>query len=193
MVLGARPLGAREHAAHYHARRRTRSHRDITRGLSRTHDLGIGPANYVTEAIFPVRTRPITFVTAIEITGANADGIFMTFGDSTGKIRCSIKNRKLMVVARNAISGTASHSTPTVSAFGDVGAQIGIALAINPGAATIRGWVNGDLMLRLTISSGFHDGEWCGPGDGAITDTMTDFALVEPVSAFLGQLPRQFH
>lgn len=193
-------------------RDRTKSLRDIMSGLYPTHNLGLADANITVASVFPVRNRPVTFSTEIEVTNANPSGLIFEFGSSARGIKLGVANAKIQYAAGDGDAGTevtiGSIAIPTITAT--PGYRFKIVLAINPGNGKARLWVNGQIKVRSepTPASGLEGGEWADSGAGSvgsaeqgtsnprtddvITTAPSGFALVAPVKVAMGQLPRQF-
>ena len=192
-------------------RQRTRSFRDVAKGMSRTHLLGVDDT--IAAAVFPAATlaRPITFHTEIEITGAAAEGVIFEFGNSTTGIKCWLEGGDTLAVAAGdgtTSSNTGADAAVVIDAIAD-GSRFDIVVAANPGAGALRLWADGQLIIRETSSQPWTSNTWAAAADGSvgqaengtsnsrstvdITTAPNDFAVVRSLEAFVGQLPRFFN
>jgi len=86
-----------------------------------------------------------------------------------------------------------------------VGERVQIAVAINPGTKKVGIYVNGHLEAKATGVDQFTGGVYADSGDGRVNGingtvtprlvvdtTLANVAIVSPVSAYVGQLPRGF-
>lgn len=206
-------LGSRRGTGLYYAREHRRARHDPLRGLTLTHDFGVSTATVDTNGVFPDRTRPITFGTLIEVTGASPSGIICEFGSSTNGLKLAIGSGKLYFAAGNGTGSTNDgvDGEITVAALGTVSARFSVRAAVLPSNGKARIWVEGDLVLRLDAASdtAMLNGVWADDSDGAVgaghaggsstqrlpetvNGAPNDFALVEPFRVAQGQLPRQF-
>ena len=209
-VQPIKELSEQEQAAYFRARSRTRSFRDPAKGLFRTHRLtgaaAIPIATIDTDAIFPSRDRPITFVAEVGITGAAAAGIIWEFGDSTTGAKLAISAGSLFIAAGAAAGNAGADDSIAIAALGEIGAGLLITVAINPGNGKVRVWIDDDVVIRANGVSQMTNG-WTAIENGAlasahatsstqrgqaINTAPADFILTRPLDAFQGQLPRQF-
>lgn len=205
-----RLAGTRPHAARFAARERRLSLAGFPPELHRTHLFPIPTATIDTDVVFPGLNEPITFRTALLVTenaGVHA-GLVFEFGGAAKGAFLYVVDDKLGVV----VGGTTSGVDAAVGEIDygteiPVGLRLGIVLSIIPGEGRFRLWANGVRAIDGVASSGFSGGTWTGTGDGAFAAAGTDtahplvpaaarqapagFALVEPLSVFLGQFPRQ--
>ena len=200
-------------ASLYERRRRRLALQDPARGLSRTHSFGVVAASVDTDARFPSRTAPITFATTIEVTGVSAEGVILEFGGGTSGTKLAVSGGEVYAAAGNVVNASMDgvDGTLALDALGSVGARIRLVLAIKPAAGRARLFVNGTLALRLQQSTpeAFLNGVWADASDGSvgaaaagtstnrglagtINGAPSDFAVVAPVTAYQGQVPRQF-
>ena len=205
-------LNEREQAGYFYARARTRSFRDVSRELFRTHDFGVEAATVSTAAVFPsaIRSAPVTFSTTIEITGAAAAGLICEFGDNTNGLKIQIAaGNTFGACAGNATAASVDgvDATQIIAGLGEIGSRHHIVVAVNPGNGKLRAWVNGVITLRAQAATPPLLGtQWSSDADGSVgaaqatsstlrlaeTTAPTDFALVAPFRVFARQLPRHF-
>lgn len=216
IIQSHKPLNNdREQAGYYHARNRSRSFRDVTKGLFKTHDFGVANTDIDTDVVFPDRTRPITFHTQLGISDTLPEGMICEFGGATTGFAMSYAFTGILWAVGD---GTASSNTGAdgeilftdVPAFISDGALVDLTVAILPGKGEIRIWVNGAMKVRAQAAAGnFGDpSEWTGTGNGSVGSAQADattqrrsfdvttpngFALVKPFKVFMGQIPRFFN
>lgn len=214
IVVSHKPIdNEREQAGFFYARDRSRSFRDLTKGLFKTHDFGIVDAAIDTDLVFPDTAKPVTFSTKIEITGAAPAGMIFEFGSTASAVALGIT----VAAGLQAVAGDGGVADPAGvdGAVADdiittLGARLALVFAINPGAGKAVLFINGQVALRLT-NSAFTSDEFADniatTSDGSVASAITgttsarvtwtdqapvDFALVEPVRAYIGQLPKHF-
>jgi len=191
--------------------KRSRSFRDVAKGMHRTHRLGISGAIATTS--FPAATlsRPITFQTQIEVTGLAAEGIVFEFGDSTTGVKVWLEGADTIAAAAGdggGASNTGTDGNVIIAALGDVGFRADIVAAFSPGEGAMRVWVNGQLVIRLASNNPWTSNSWAASSAGVvggiqngtsnsrsavnINTAPVDFAIVRQLEAFVGQLPKQF-
>lgn len=206
------PTTARQAAAYY-ARKRRRGRADPIAELFATLNLGVAAASVDTNAVFPDRTRPLTFATAILVTGASAAGIIFEFGDDTTGTKLAVSGGSIYAAAGGAseAADTGVAGDAALAALGVAGSRLALVLAIKPAQGQARLWVNGALTLRMNAPSdtAMLGGVWTSTNAGAvgaahaggastqrngvaINGAPTDFSLVEPVRVAVGMTPRQF-
>lgn len=159
-----------------------------------------------TGAVFPVRSGLITFTTAIRITGAAPLGMVFEFGSSTRG--CGL------AVAGALMAGTGGgNTTEAATAIFDylstmpVGLELELVLALRPGTGEVRLWGNGQELARAAASSGSFGGDWADTEAGSFAQVAAgtvpagisianqdpvDFDVIQPLSVYVGQVPRQF-
>lgn len=196
-------------AARFHSRTRRRSLAGVL-DLNRTHRIYGGSsmevASITTDDIFPDRSRPTTFQTAVRITGSGPVGLIFEFGSSARGCGLGIFQRFLSFTAGGTSTEQALASYNNVTNF-PVGLEMDIVAAVRPGDGRVRTWVNGLELKRGTASSGDLGGDWADTGDGsfaaiaqgtpppslaALNQAPVDFEVIEPLSVYVGQVPRHF-
>ena len=202
-------LNELEQAVYHHSRKRTRSLRDIAKGLTRTHRFDITEATVLTGDVFPSRARPMTMTTEIEITGVAATGLLFEFGSSTTGIKLAVDLGSLFFAAGDVAVGDGGiDGSVVIPALDVVGARLQVAVAISPGLGQARIWVDGLLVARIqnTPAVKLTNDNWSDTGSGsiaaiqngtsnsrvAITAAPVDFEMVERLSVYMGQLPKAF-
>lgn len=204
----ATPVGR---MAAFAARERLRSHRSTD--LFRTHRFtgasALAVATIDTDAVFPVRSAPVTFRTKIEITenaGVHA-GLVFEFGDTDGGCALWIEDEKI------GFHAGADGDDDGATAIYDRGEELppGLVLELvavaNPGTGEVRLFGNGLELARATAEAGRFDPlEWSADGDGSFASaeagtTVFDvpagsvqapdgFVVLEPLSVYVGQAPQ---
>lgn len=166
----------------------------------------------ISGAVFPSRTSPITFKTAIEIT-PNAGvhrGLILDMGSGTAGVGFWVEDNKVGFHAGE--DGLVNGA----SAIFDNGAVLpdtlilDLVAAVRPGDGRVRIWANGKEIARGVASSGTFGalGEWGDSADGSFADVEqgavvidvpvasrvapNGFAVIEPLSVYVGQVPRHF-
>lgn len=197
-----------EQAVYYFARERRGSLDDPVEKLFRTHGpLGVNVASVDTGTIFPSRVLPITFATTILTSGVAASGIVFEFGDSTTGLKLAVDSGSIYVAAGDAAGNDGIAGSVIVPAVSVSGAKLELRLAIRPGSGEVRLFIDGDHALRLVTAAADMANGWASTAAGAIgaaqqgTSTQrgqtingapSDFALVESLSVYQNQIPRQF-
>lgn len=198
-----------EQVRYFYSRERTRSLRDPTKNLFRTHLFGVQETVVDTDGVFGTRDRLITFGTSIAVDSLTAPaGIIMEFGSSSVGTKLALSGTTLFVAAGNATGTDGVDDSVSLASLGEVGAIHDLVLAISPGDGKIRLFVNGDIVIRLEGGEQFVSGVWTDAEDGAIgsaqaggsstqrgqtiNGTPVDFSLIQRMKVFQGQLPRQF-
>lgn len=209
----ARGRGSRAREIALNRERRARRGRaDPAYGLYRDAEFAIGATDIDTDGVFGDRDQPITFATAIEITGASAAGIIFEFGDDTTGAKLAITGGDLVFAAGNSLDADDGgvDDSATIAALGVTGARLRVAAAINPGSGVVRVWVNGEAVIRAAAVTAFTSGIWSSANLGSfaaahsgsastqrgvvatVNGAPSDFKVTETLSAYIGQLPRQF-
>lgn len=197
-------------AVRFHSRERRRSLAGIPE-LFRTHRIygetvmAVKPLD--TDALFPDRTRPVTFKTAIRFGAGVHSGLIFEVGSATRGCGLGLVGNFLGFVAGE--SGTANVSFAlfdNVAAFPE-GLELELVAAVRPGDGRVRLWANGREIVRDASTSGTFNGAWADTEDGsfaaskfggvpaeinAASGTPTNFAIIEPLSVYMGQVPRHF-
>lgn len=196
-----------QQAAYFHSRERRRSLAGVLE-LFRTHVFAI-PTASVAVAAFPDpnRDRPFTIRTAVQITGAAAAGLIFEFGDATTAMALFLSGGQVLT-ARAGDAGASDRALASWD-FGDTfpdGMTLDIVVAVRPGDGRIRIWVGGNEVARATATNGKLDNGWAAASTGAfaaaaqgalpadVTETgaPSDFLVITPLSAYVGQVPRHF-
>ena len=168
-----RIVRARAQAALYYARRRTRSCRSDA-ALFRTHTIDVGGA-LDAEHSFPSALVPVTFEGVVRLDGTTVTTIL-----DTGAI----------TLETTATGGLLIRSGSFVQEVAvPVGREFRFDLAVRPGDAEVRLWLDADVAISTRFGDGplaWHDGT---------TVSYTDTAAVEllsPLSIYQAQRPRHF-
>ena len=169
-------------------------------------------ADIDTGAIFPSRTSPITFRTAIEIT-ANAGvhkGLVFEFSGSDIGAALWVGDQTIGFHAGEdgTVNGATALFDNTVAL--PVGLLMDIVVAIRPGDGRVRMWGNGKELARATASSNAFGAAkaWAEDSNGSFAAAVQGtvivdvpagsqiapdgFTVVEPLSVYVGQVPRHF-
>ena len=192
-------------AANYYARKRRRSFH--TSGLFQTHSIGVSEL-VATTALFPVRSSPVTFHARIKVTGATCQGLVCEFGGSARGVAIWVEPEKIGFHA--GVSGTAGGVDLIYDrgAALPVGLEVDIVAACVPGNGEGRLWLDGIEVARGAATNGTFSSTWAATGDGSVGAAVQgttvgivpgasqvapdSFALVSPLSVFVGQVPRHF-
>jgi len=206
-------LSEQEQAAYFYSRSRTRSFRDPSKGLFRTHFISAGTdlpvATIDTDALFPSRDLAVTLVTEIECQGAppNPVGIIWEFGSSAQGAKLAVNGDTLFFAAGDDAGSDGVDGSIVVPALLEDNFRLHITCAMVPGAGLARVWLDGELVLRLGDGTAFLNNEWADTEDGAflsaenttstqrgqtINGAPSDFVGLRPLSVYQGQIPRQF-
>jgi hypothetical protein len=199
----------------HHAVRRRQSLAGIPE-MFRTHQIFGGTvmavADIDTGAIFPSRTSPITFRTAIEIT-ANA-GVHkgLVFEFSGADIGAALWVGDQTIGFHAGEDGTVNGATALFDNTVElpVGLLMDLVVAIRPGDGRVRMWGNGQELARAVASSDTFGAAkaWAEDSNGsfaaAVQGTVVvdvpagsqiapdGFTVIEPLSIYVGQVPRHF-
>ena len=213
MVATLQPLKAlseREQAVYFHSRERRKSLAG-TPELHRTHRIfgdtvmAVAP---IAAALFPVRDTLITFKTAIRITAAAPTGLVFEFGSSSRGVAIWVDNNLLRVRAGSAATFDRARATFNNTVDFPVGLEMEIVAAVRPGDGRVRLWGNGRELARDTSVNGNFGSpsDWAAssagsfatavqgstPADVDQTGAPTNFEVIEPLSVYVGQIPRHF-
>lgn len=160
-------------------------------------------------AQFPVRTTLVTFKTVVRITAAAAvAGLIFEIGDSTIGVGAWLGSQTLGFHAGE--DGTVNGATALLdngAAWPD-GLELELVFGVRPGDGRVRIWANG-LEVARSVSSGGDFGvaeAWAAASNGSFaavvqgttpvdvveTGAPTNFAVIEPLSVYMGQVPRHF-
>ena len=200
-----------ERVARYYARERRLSFAGLQNlFLSLSQPI---PTTIEENAQFAPFDRPSTLQTRIRVTGGSPLGLVFELGSST--IGAAIWVDALGIFASFG-SGVAASNDAVVVSFQPVGglpdtAEFDIVASILPGNGKARMWINGVLTLdgkNQAVNAGLTSGVWSDTGNGSFAaapnGTVTqavpvaariapsDFAVIETLSYFSGQLPQQF-
>lgn len=161
-----------------------------------------------TGTIFPARLSPITFTTAIRITGAAPLGMVFSFGSSSRGCGLGINDRFVAFSAGGSTAGENGFALFNNVVTLPIGLELGLVASVNPGNGKVRVWANGNEIVRAVASSGDFNGDWADttagafaavppvsppPGLGTMNQSPVDFEVIEPLSVYVGQIPRQFY
>lgn len=199
-------------AAQHAARRRRLS--TLGGDLTRTHRLAgvaaLPVASIATGTIFPVRTKPVTFRTKVQITENAGEhrGLVFEFGSTAAGCALWIGDETV------GFHAGPSGDTDGATALYDLGAELPVGLvldllaSVNPGTGEVRLWGNGKEMARGKTGSGDGFAAWSDTAAGsfasneqgtAVADVPSDssqapdgFEVLEPLSVYIGQIPRSF-
>lgn len=208
--------GGLSQAVLFHARERRRSLAGIVE-MFRTHRIyggtAMAVANIDVANRFPVRTRPTTFVTAIRITAGSVAGqhrgLIFEMGAATRGAALWIGDQTIGVHFGDA--GTVNGVTALFDRGAEwpIGLEMELVAAIRPGTGRARLWANGREIARAQASAGtLNTLQWSSNGGGsfaaakqvavvsdvpAASDKAPDgFQVIEPLSVYIGQVPRHF-
>jgi hypothetical protein len=196
-------------AVRFYGRERRKSLAGIPR-MFRTHNLfgaSMSVSTIDTDALFPDRSGPVTFRTAIRIDANPCAGLIFELGSSTSGCALALLNQYIGFAAGthdgthggNALFNNGSPLPP--------GLELELVGALRPGSGEIRLWGNGRELARLTVSAGNFAGSWADSEDGSFADASsgtipaalaaadfapTNFTVIEPLSVYVGQVPRHF-
>jgi len=208
-------LDGQEQAIFFHSRERRRSLAGAPE-MNRSHrlfgDTVMEVADIAAGTIFPVRTAPITFKTAIAITenAGQHRGLAFEFGDDA--IGSALWVGDNTIGFHSGEDGTVNGATALFDNTVElpVGLELEIIVAARPGDGRVRMWGNGNELARSTASSnGFGiAGSWAAASNGSFASAAqgtvipdvpaisqgapAGFTVVEPLSVYVGQVPRHF-
>ncbi len=189
--------------ARYNARERRLSLAGFPE-MARTHDYPI-PTSPVPAAAFPVRDTAATFRTVIRITGGAPAGLIFELGDSVTAIAAWVDGSEISFRAGSLTTFRAVATVVIGVALPDT-REFVLEFSALPGSGEVRMWDGGKELARDTAVSGqFPDG-WAASSDGSFasaavgplpadvtqTGAPSQFEVIEPLSIFVGQAPRQF-
>jgi hypothetical protein len=200
-------IGTPQGQASLHSARERRASLAGSPDLFRTHRIAI-PAASIAATTFPARTSPVTFKTSIRITtGASAAGLIFEFGNATTAVAAWLAAAGVLTLR----AGDAGAADRTFSQFDNGGAfedgqKLDLIFAVIPGDGRSRIWMNGLDVARDTATNGQLDNGWAASSAGAfaaaavgalpadVTETgaPTDFDVIQPLSVYVGQVPRHF-
>lgn len=218
MARTLRPLkefDGREQAVYFHSRERRRSLAGIVE-LHRTHRIFGGTsmpvANIDVASVFPVRTTLITFRTSVRIiAGAGQHrGLMFELGDATIGAAAWVGDQTIGFHAGE--DGVVDGATALFdnSAELPVGLELELVFGVRPGDGRVRMWGNGTEIARSVASSGDFGaaGAWAAASAGSFAAAAqgtvvpdvpvisqgapAGFEVIEPLSVYVGQVPRHF-
>lgn len=187
----------------FYARRRRRSILDPGLGLFKTHDLGFS-GDVQVGLRFPDRFRPVTFRTRIRRTGASPRGTVFELGGAVTDLIVYVDGTDLQVAA-GASSGDDGLLVTAANFLPPEGTDALVTVAVLPNAGFV--WLfkdNRTVASGRTVSGRMSQG-WGSTSLGSVgtivggantrVDTggfevLQDVEIVEPVSVYMGQIPR---
>lgn len=198
-----------DQATLYHSRERRAGFVDPSKDLFRTHAYTVQDSPFDDDAAFTEADRdaPITVEAWVRRTATGARGIVVEVGDATTGMAIWIPDGGTDI---SACAGDAGDDGVTVTAADVLAADTQLAkvvFAVIPGTGQARLWVNGRLHAAGAAVNGALPNGWAAGEDGGIGEvattcsdripvgdqiTLTNAAVVAPVSFFRGQRPRQF-
>ena len=178
-------------ASLYHARRRTRSLRDPTSALFRTHTLPTSGTFDVGDR-FPDRSRVITVRMDIHIGASTGDTAVIFFGSSPGSggLFLGLISGSLFVGCGAGADDSDHNVSENVTSFAMANTTYSLVLSAIPGTGEVRVWSNGTLVVRARAPFGTFDGDWAPDETGNVI--ATGDATIARVEAYDGQVPRHF-
>tara|TARA_R110000851_G_scaffold268071_2_gene420687 strand:+ start:17270 stop:17947 length:678 start_codon:yes stop_codon:yes gene_type:complete len=213
---------AEEQAVYFAARERRKSLAGIPK-LHRTHRFvgaAMAVATIDTDVVFTaaVRLAPITFKTAVRMTADGSvatehRGLVFEFGGTGNGCALWVGDQTIGFVA----GGASASGNEAVALFDNgselvAGMELELVVSIRPGNGDgrVRLWVNGIEKARATATNLTFAGPWAGTNDGSFASAAAGaqvhadvpaasaiapdgFEVIEPLSVYAGQLPRQFH
>jgi hypothetical protein len=208
-------LNDQEQATYFHSRERRRSLAGIPEMYRTMQLFGVTVmelADIDTNSIFPVRNTPITFKTAIRITENAGEhrGLAFEFGDAAIGAALWVGDETIGFHAGE--DGVVNGATALFDNAAElpVGWEIDIVAAARPGDGRVRVWANGLELARSTASSdtfgaagtwtAASNGSFASAAQGAIVPDVpaisqgapAGFEVIEPLSVYVGQVPRHF-
>ncbi len=161
---------------------------------------------------FPTRTTPITFKTAVRIldNGGQHRGLVFEFGDAA--IGTALWIGDETIGFHSGEDGTVNGATALFDFTAEltIGAVFELIVAVRPGDGRIRIWSHGNELARAAASSaGFgvaaawaadSNGSFAAAAQGAVVPDVpaasqgapAGFVVIEPLSVYVGQVPRHF-
>ncbi len=194
----------------FHARDRRRSLAGVV-DLFRTHQFSgsssIAVSSIGTAAVFPDRSGLVTFATKVRVTGAVPLGLVFEFGSTNRGCGVGFLNTLLAFSVGGATVFATAAIFNNVTAF-PIGQEIDIVCACNPGNGKARLWLDGEIAARSQAAVNTFGGDWADTGDGsfaavgagtvhanlaAANQAPSSFEVIEPLSVFVGAVPRHFN
>lgn len=193
-------------ALRYNARERRLSLAGVPE-LSRTHRFAI-PTASIAAGQFPAAalSRPVTFWTGVRFGAGAHSGLVFEFGNATAAIALYVDGQVLTLRAGSAAAGDFVEATYDRGAAFPEGLRLDLVAAVHPGTGRARLWANGLEVARGEASGGALPAGWAASSTGAFaaaaqgalpadvtqTGAPANFAVVRPLSAYVGQAPRHF-
>jgi hypothetical protein len=202
-------------AALFYARERRRSFVGVSK-LHRTHRFAGAPASgsMAVPAIdvasaFPAssRGRIVTFHTQVTTTASKPTGLVFELGSDAAGVGVAVFTTRIAAVAGGANPNRSISIWDNVAIF-DAGRVMDITLAVRPGDAEMRLWVDGQLHTAYNpASSGTMGPEWASSEAGSLASAANGtvpselstannapagFEVTKPLSVYLGALPQEF-
>ena len=173
--------------------------------MHQTHLFAI-PTSPILATQFPSRNVPVTFRTAIRITAAAPAGLIFELGDGAAAIAAWVDGNELSLRAGDAAAADRGIATFDTTVDLPVGLELDLTFAVNPGDGRVRIWGDGKELARGAATNGQLPSGWASSSNGAfaaaavgalpadVTQTVapTNFDVVQPLSAFVNQVPRHF-
>lgn len=168
-----------QQAAFFHSRERRKSLAGVLK-LYRTARF-FGPTMATTLPVGSLNSfnSPVTFQTAVRVTGPAPTGTIFEYGGLS------------LAVATSTITLTASGQTATFDNVAPIpdGIEIDLSFSIKPGDGKFRIWGNGNEIARLEVPPFAN---WATDAGGTFAQSPSDYEVVEPLSVYLKQFPRHF-
>ncbi len=169
-------------------------------------------ADIDTGGIFPSRTTPITFRTAIEITDNAGVHKGLVFEFSGAAIGAALWIGDQTIGFHAGEDGTVNGATALFDNTAELpaGLLMDLVVAIRPGDGRVRMWGNGKELARAVASSNTFGAAkaWAEDSNGSFAATVqgtiivdvpavsqiapNGFTVIEPLSVYVGQVPRHF-
>ena len=174
--------------------------------MARTHLFAI-PTATVLATQFPDRDVPFSFTTSIRITALNPVGLIFELGDATTAIAAWVDNNLLSFRAGEAAADDRGIAVFNNTVDLDDTREFRLTFAVSPGDGRVRIYGSGGLELARGVAvNGQLTNGWAAASNGAFaaaatgalpadvteTGTPTNFEVIEPLRAFVGQVPRHF-
>lgn len=194
-----------EQAVYFHSRERRRSLAGVPE-LFRTLLLSDIPTTPVLATSFPTRDVLVTLWTSIRITGAAPTGLIFELGDAATALAAWIDDTNVILRAGDAAADDRGIATFDNTVSLPIGLELDLVYAIRPGDGRVRIWGNGEEIARGVATNGQLPNGWAASSNGAFaaaavgalpadvtqTGAPTNFEVIQPLSVFVGQVPRHF-
>lgn len=214
MVNAVQPQKAfdeQEQVIYYHSRVRTRGFRDLKKALFRTHFFSI-PATTIGVGSFTKFASPVTFVTAIRLTGAasSAQGLVFEIGDEASASAMWLESNNIgfqVGQGEAAPFNNSTHLLHDITGTG-TGAEFELVVGLIPGSQRVFFWINGAIKQRSSGGVTYPNDEWSSDTAGSFASAPSGevclgvpvgsriapsgFTVIEPLSVYQGQKPRHF-